>query len=66
VYTFVGYLVSKLLSLFPFNWQGVYGYLWYAHALMWAVFIAYLPFGKLKHIITTPLNLILSADSKKP
>lgn len=66
VYSFAGYLISKLLSLFPFNWQGVYGYLWYAHAVMWAVFIAYLPFGKLKHIITTPLNLILSADSKKP
>jgi hypothetical protein len=66
VYSFGGYLVSRLLSLFPFNWQVVYGYLWYAHSVMWAVFIAYLPFGKLKHIITTPLNLILSADSKGP
>ena len=66
VYSFGGYLVSEFLLLFPFKWQGVYGYLWYAHAAMWAVFIAYLPFGKLKHIITTPLNLILGADSKEP
>jgi hypothetical protein len=33
---------------------------WYTHALLWALFIAYLPFGKLKHIFTTPLSLLLN------
>jgi nitrate reductase gamma subunit len=59
VYAFVGYAVSRLWSLFGWNWQDIYGYLWYAHAFVWAVFIAYLPFGKLRHIIMTPLTLII-------
>ena len=57
---FAGYLISRLLSIINIHWQSVYGYLWYVHALLWAVFIAYLPFGKLKHIFTTPLSLLIS------
>ncbi|MDR3603899.1 MAG: cytochrome c3 family protein [Syntrophaceae bacterium] len=57
---FVGYFMSRLLSMVNIHWQSVYGYLWYFHAVLWAVFIAYLPFGKLKHIFTTPLSLLLN------
>lgn len=65
MYSFGGYIVSKLLSLTFSNWQTAYGYLWYVHAVIWTAFIAYLPFGKLKHIITTPLNLIMGTDLKE-
>ncbi len=57
---FAGYLLSRLFSIANVNWQLVYGYLWYVHAILWALFIAYLPLGKLKHIFTTPLSLILN------
>ncbi|MBI5251131.1 MAG: respiratory nitrate reductase subunit gamma [Desulfomonile tiedjei] len=57
---FAGYVVSKLFSLVNLGWQSIYGYVWYTHALLWALFIAYLPFGKLKHIFTTPLSLLLN------
>ncbi len=57
---FTGYLISRILSIASINWQLVYGYLWYVHAILWALFIAYLPLGKLKHIFTTPLSLILN------
>jgi nitrate reductase gamma subunit len=57
---FAGYLISRILSVVNINWQWAYGYLWYVHAMLWALFIAYLPFGKLKHIFTTPLSLILN------
>jgi len=57
---FAGYLMSRLFSIINIGWQSVYGYIWYTHALLWALFIAYLPFGKLKHIFTTPLSLLLN------
>jgi nitrate reductase gamma subunit len=59
-YSFIGYLLAKFFSVIPFNWQVVYGYFWYFHALMLILLIAYLPFGKLKHIFLTPLNLLLN------
>jgi nitrate reductase gamma subunit len=57
---FAGYFTSKLFSLANVGWQSIYGYVWYVHALLWALFVAYLPFGKLKHIFTTPLSLLLN------
>ncbi len=58
--SFVGYLCSRLFALADLGWQTVYGYMWYFHAACWAVFIAYLPFGKLRHIVTTPLSLLIN------
>lgn len=57
---FFGYAISRLFSVVDLGWQSMYGYIWYVHALLWALFIAYLPFGKLKHIFTTPLSLLLN------
>jgi nitrate reductase gamma subunit len=57
---FAGYFMSRLFSIVNLGWQSIYGYVWYIHALLWALFIAYLPFGKLKHIFTTPLSLLLN------
>jgi nitrate reductase gamma subunit len=57
---FAGYLLSRLFSIVNLDWQTIYGYIWYSHAVLWALFIAYLPFGKLKHIFTTPLSLLLN------
>jgi len=57
--SFVGFAISRLWSLLGSDWQTAYGILWYVHAALWVAFIAYLPFGKLKHVITTPLTLII-------
>jgi len=59
VYSFVGYPMSRLLSLLPLDWRLTYPYLWYAHAVMASIFVAYLPFGKLKHIFNVPLTYFL-------
>lgn len=66
-YSFIGFIIAKCLSIFPFGWQIIYSLLWYLHVLIWAAFLIYLPFGKLKHIIFTPLNLIIDSvsDEKK-
>lgn len=59
IYSFIGYPVSTILRSITKDWQGAYGYLWWFHGITWAVFFAYLPFGKLKHILTTPLTLLI-------
>ena len=45
VSAFAGYLLSRLFSAVNLDWQTIFGYIWYTHALLWALFIAYLPFG---------------------
>ena len=62
-YAFIGYSLAAVLSVLPVDWQSVYPYLWYAHAVMGAVFVAYLPFGKLKHIFNVPLTHLLEEIS---
>jgi len=59
VYSFVGYIFSILFSIFPFDWASVYPFMWYAHGIVAAVFIAYLPFGKMRHIFNTPLTYFI-------
>jgi hypothetical protein len=63
VYAFVGYPLSEVLAFIPVDWRSAYPYLWYAHAIMGAVFVAYLPFGKLKHIFNVPLTHVLEEVS---
>ena len=63
-YSFIGYPISRLLSLTTIQWTAVYPYIWWAHAVVGAVFVAYLPFGKMKHIFNTPLTLLLNYKMK--
>lgn len=63
VYAFIGYPLSAVLGVLPVDWRTAYPYLWYAHAIMGAVFVAYLPFGKLKHIFNVPLTHVLEEVS---
>lgn len=58
-YSFIGYPVAQVLGLLPLDWRLAYPYLWYVHAILGAVFIAYLPFGKLKHIFNVPLTYLI-------
>ncbi len=59
VYSFVGYPLSRLFAMFNLDWSYLYPFVWYAHAFLGAVLVAYLPYGKMKHVINTPLNLLL-------
>jgi cytochrome b subunit of formate dehydrogenase/nitrate reductase gamma subunit len=58
-YSFIGYLTAAIIRPLSNDWQGVYGILWWTHAASWAALLAYLPFGKLRHLVLTPLSLLL-------
>lgn len=57
-WSFVGNAISALFS----GWSeaqllGVYPFIWYTHFLLWSAILAILPWTKLKHIVTSSLNL---------
>jgi nitrate reductase gamma subunit len=58
-YAFVGDTISRLLS--DFELTGVYGYLWYLHAILTGAFIVYLPFSRLLHMVMAPVVMAMKA-----
>ena len=64
IYSFIGYPISRLLSPMGVQWSAFYPYLWWVHAVLGAIFVAYLPFGKMRHMFNTPLTLLLNYKMK--
>ena len=62
-YAFIGCAVSALFSGSTGLTQS-YGYIWYIHAILTGIFIAYLPFSRMFHIIMGPLVLAMNAASQ--
>lgn len=58
---FVGYPLAEVFSLAGADWTALYPALWYLHAAVGAAFVAYLPFGKLRHVFNVPLTYFLEA-----
>lgn len=58
-WAFMGDMASRLLT--GFDLTGSYGYVWYLHAVLTGVFVAYLPFSRMLHIIMAPLVLAVNA-----
>jgi nitrate reductase gamma subunit len=55
---FIGYPISRLFA----GWKalpGVYGYVWYLHAILTGAFAAYLPFSRMFHILVAPVSLAI-------
>jgi nitrate reductase gamma subunit len=63
--SFVGYPISLLLGLFPIRWEWVYPYGWYVHAILTGLFIIYLPFSKMFHILVSPMVLLIQSVTKE-
>jgi predicted CXXCH cytochrome family protein len=59
-YSSVGYGIGLLFSA-PRGLVEVYGFVWYIHAALTGVFIAYIPFSQLLHMIIAPVVLAMNA-----
>jgi nitrate reductase gamma subunit len=62
-YSFIGYLISRLMTGFHLN--GIYVYLWYLHTVLTCAFIALVPFSSMRHIFMAPVSLGVKAVSKE-
>jgi nitrate reductase gamma subunit len=59
-WAFIGFPISRLFA----GWTaltGVYGYVWYLHAILTGAFAAYLPFSRMFHILVAPVSLAVRA-----
>jgi predicted CXXCH cytochrome family protein len=61
-YAFLGYVISRLFI--GVNLTGIYGYMWYVHAILTGAFVAYLPFSRMFHMIMAPVSLAINVDAK--
>ena len=55
-----GRTVAVLCARLP-HLDILYGYCWYLHAALWGAFVALLPFGRMRQILTAPLAIALTA-----
>jgi nitrate reductase gamma subunit len=60
--SFVAYPLSVMLGGDPAAYAGAFGWLWWAHAACAALFVAWIPFGKMRHIFAAPLSLLLNRE----
>jgi nitrate reductase gamma subunit len=61
-YAFVGDAISRMLA--GFELTGIYGYVWYLHAILTGAFLVYLPFSRMFHMIMAPISLAINATSE--
>ena len=65
-WAFAGDLISRMLA--GYELTGLYGYVWYLHAILTGAFVIYLPFSRMFHLIMAPVTLAINAasDAHKP
>lgn len=66
-WSFVGYMLALPLHalITEQSLTGAYVWVWYVHALLTGLTVAYIPFSQLRHIITSPLYMIFNALGKE-
>jgi nitrate reductase gamma subunit len=62
-YAFVGFGIGKLFSNMA-GLSGLFGYIWYLHAILTGAFIAYIPFSRMMHIIMSPVVMAMNAATR--
>jgi nitrate reductase gamma subunit len=62
-YAFMGDAISRMLA--DTNLTGLYGYVWYLHAILTGTFVVYLPFSRMFHMIMAPVVMAMNAASEK-
>jgi len=66
-WAFTGYIVARVIkgAALGLDKAGVHTILWYIHFLACFIGLAYLPFSKFLHIITSPLSLLANSVMDK-
>lgn len=54
-YSLVGFALARIFAGLETNWASVHNSLWFVHAIISFVFIAYIPYGKFFHFMVAPL-----------
>ncbi|MDO8672566.1 MAG: respiratory nitrate reductase subunit gamma [Dehalococcoidia bacterium] len=63
-YSFVGYFVAHLIRPLSSDWSAVLAPAWWTHMVLAFSLVAYLPYGKLFHMLVSPLVLAVGAKER--
>jgi hypothetical protein len=58
-WAFLGYGIAKTFAGMT-GLSDIYGYIWYLHAVLTGLFMAYLPFSRMLHMIVAPVVLAMN------
>jgi len=62
-FSFVGFGIASIMRGFDLPWAVIRFYAWIFHAIIVALFLAYVPFSKFIHFIACPVStLVMSSD----
>ena len=61
---FIGSGIALLFSGIS-GLSDIYGYVWYAHAILTGILVAYFPFSRLFHIVMAPIVLVMRALNER-
>jgi nitrate reductase gamma subunit len=63
-FSFMGSIIGSWLRPFDQPWTVYHFYTWLFHAFISLVFIAYIPFGKIRHFIACPVSITATASDE--
>ena len=63
-FAFMGSIIGSWLRPFDQPWTVYHFYTWLFHAFISLVFIAYIPFGKIRHFIACPVSITATASDE--
>lgn len=63
-YSFMGIIIGSWLKPFDQPWTVYHFYLWLFHGFISLLFVAYIPFGKIRHFIACPLSITATASDE--
>jgi len=65
-YAFMGNLAGAIMSPLNLDWTKSHSTVWCIHVLITFGFIAYIPYSKLFHMLSSPLSIFLSSSNPFP
>lgn len=63
-FSFMGCIIGSWLKPFELPWTVYHYYLWIIHGFLSLAFIAYIPFGKIRHFIACPISITATASDE--
>ena len=63
-FSFIGNFIGSFLKPFELPWTVYHFYLWIIHGLLSLAFVAYIPFGKIRHFIACPISIAATASDE--
>ncbi|MDP2950370.1 MAG: (Fe-S)-binding protein [Chloroflexota bacterium] len=63
-YAFGGFAAQRALEPLDLDWQAAERLSWWVHASLGLALVAYLPFGKLRHLLASPVSIVVNAEAE--